>query len=135
MSDATFRIDDWGRTGADGKPRALHIREAMESIDFERGPVDPITPRVEPLAGGGRRALLSQSAYFALERLDLTQVTAVGRRDRFTILMALNGRCVIRHGQDSVPLEFGQTLLLPAALGPCEILPRGGVALLSCVVP
>ena len=25
MSDATFRIDDWGRLGDDGKPRPLHI--------------------------------------------------------------------------------------------------------------
>jgi mannose-6-phosphate isomerase len=133
-SDATFRIYDWGRTGADGKPRALHIREALESIDFERGPVDPITPRVEPM-GGGQRALLSRSAYFALERLDLTHVTAVGRRDRFTILMALEGRCLIRHGSDSTSLELGQTSLLPASLGPCEIEPRGGVQLLSCVVP
>ena len=45
MSDATFRIYDWGRKGPDGKPRPLHLREAMESIDFDRGPVDPITPR------------------------------------------------------------------------------------------
>ena len=26
MSDATFRVDDWGRLGDDGKPRPLHIR-------------------------------------------------------------------------------------------------------------
>src|SRR5262249_25161238 len=32
MSDATFRIYDWGRVGSDGKPRTLHLREAMESI-------------------------------------------------------------------------------------------------------
>ena len=35
MSDATFRIDDWGRLGDDGKPRPLHISQSMESIDFE----------------------------------------------------------------------------------------------------
>ena len=53
MSDATFRIYDWGRLGTDGKPRPLHIREAMESIDFERGPVDPITPEAEPITAAG----------------------------------------------------------------------------------
>ena len=44
MSDATFRIYDWGRKGTDGKPRQLHLRESMESIDFDRGPVGPIAP-------------------------------------------------------------------------------------------
>ncbi len=44
MSDATFRVYDWGRVGADGRPRELHIREALESIDFSRGPVNPMIP-------------------------------------------------------------------------------------------
>jgi mannose-6-phosphate isomerase len=135
MSDATFRVYDWGRTGADGKPRALHIPEALEAIDFERGPVEPIVPRIEPMAGGGERRRLSRSVYFALEQLDLTQAAAVGQFDRFTILMGLGGRCDIHDGQDWTSLEFGQTLLLPAALGPCEIVPRGSARVLSCVVP
>ncbi len=135
MSDATFRIDDWGRVGPDGKPRQLHLRAALESINFQRGPVNPIGALIEPIAGNGRRERLSSSAYFALERLDVTQPTPVGRDDRFTILMGLDGRCDIRKGGESTPLEFGQTVLLPAALGPCEIVPTGRVSVLSCVVP
>jgi mannose-6-phosphate isomerase len=34
-SDTTYRVFDWNRTGLDGKPRALHVRESLESIDFE----------------------------------------------------------------------------------------------------
>src|SRR5207247_10362476 len=55
MSDATFRVFDWNRVGDDGTPRPLHIREAMESIDFDRGPVNPITPDPEEMPGGGVR--------------------------------------------------------------------------------
>ena len=44
MSDATFRVFDWGRVGPDGRPRELHISEAMESTDFARGPVNPLIP-------------------------------------------------------------------------------------------
>ena len=69
MSDATFRIYDWGRMGPDGKPRQLHFSEALESIDFDRGPVGPITPGHEPIDGGGTRERLARSPYFALERL------------------------------------------------------------------
>ena len=78
MSDATFRIYDWGRKGPDGKPRPLHLQEAMESIDFERGPVGPITPLAQPIAGGGTRERLARSPYFAMERLSLIQPTIVG---------------------------------------------------------
>ncbi len=135
MSDATFRIYDWGRVGADGKPRPLHLREAMESIDFERGPVNPIKPAAEPIASDGAREKLSRSAYFALERLTLHLPTAVGQHDRFTILMGLEGSADVGHGGEHVRLEFGQTVLLPAALGPCEIVPLNQARVLTCVVP
>ncbi len=41
-SDLTFRVDDWNRLGTDGKPRELHIDQAMKCIDFKSGPVDPV---------------------------------------------------------------------------------------------
>jgi mannose-6-phosphate isomerase len=33
-SDTTYRVFDWNRVGLDGKPRALHVQESMQSIDF-----------------------------------------------------------------------------------------------------
>jgi mannose-6-phosphate isomerase len=135
MSDATFRIYDWGRTGPDGKPRQLHLAEAMESIDFERGPVGPIRPVAERIAGGGTRERLARSHYFAIERLTFVQPALVGDPERFTILMGLKGRSNIEHSGNIVPLEFGQTLLLPSAVGQCEIAPDGEASVLTCVVP
>jgi mannose-6-phosphate isomerase len=134
-SDATFRVYDWGRVGPDGKPRPLHIREALESINFERGPVNPIMPQAEQGSGGVLRERLSRSDYFALERLTLSQPATVGYHDRFTVLMGLEGKAEIRHGAESVGLDFGQTLLLPAALGSCVIVPRDHARILACVVP
>jgi mannose-6-phosphate isomerase len=137
MSDATFRVHDWGRVGPDGKPRALHPAEALESTDFEAGPVDPLTPTPEP-CDGGTRERLARCPYFALERLTLDGPSRVGRGDRFTVVVGLGGSAEIRGGGggEAVPLEFGRTLLLPASAGPCEVLPRaGGAVLLTCVVP
>jgi mannose-6-phosphate isomerase len=34
-SDTTYRVFDWNRLGLDGKPRQLHLRESLESIDFQ----------------------------------------------------------------------------------------------------
>lgn len=33
-SDTTYRLHDWGRVGLDGRPRPLHVYEALESVDF-----------------------------------------------------------------------------------------------------
>jgi mannose-6-phosphate isomerase len=135
MSDATFRVHDWGRVGPDGKPRALHLAEALEATDFERGPVDPLVAEPEPLPGGKWEALAACN-YFRLTRLLLNGQSMIGLTDRFTIVLGLGGAAEVRHNGESFPIEFGETLLLPAALGPCVVIPRDHEAtLLTCVVP
>jgi mannose-6-phosphate isomerase len=134
MSDATFRVHDWGRLGADGRPRRLHLAEALESTDFEAGPVNPMEARPEPIEAGTRERLAS-CPYFALERLRVRRPLEVGDDERFTILLGLGGEAEVRHGGTATRLSFGQTLLLPSALGACELVPRGESVILTCVVP
>ena len=33
-SDTTFRLYDWNRVGADGRPRELHVAKSLEAIDY-----------------------------------------------------------------------------------------------------
>ena len=33
-SDTTFRLYDWNRVGKDGKPRELHVAQALKAIDY-----------------------------------------------------------------------------------------------------
>jgi mannose-6-phosphate isomerase len=134
MSDATFRLYDWDRVGHDGKPRQLHVAESLESIDFESGPIFPTEPTAEPTPGGTVERL-SRSDYFCLDRLTLTGSTAVGEPDRFTILLGIDGEVEVCSGEVTVTLGLGQTLLLPASIGACEVTPRGVATLLTCVVP
>lgn len=136
MSDATFRVYDWGRVGADGKPRPLHIAEAIESTNYDAGPVNPLPPRSEPVDGGVRERL-ADSPYFALERLCLEGRAPIGSSERFTILLGLGGTAEVWHNGAGARLGFGQTLLLPAALGECAIAPAGAgeATVLSSVVP
>ena len=48
-SDTTYRVDDWGRKDEQGKSRALHVKEALESIQWSD--VEPafVQPRGERL--------------------------------------------------------------------------------------
>jgi mannose-6-phosphate isomerase len=134
MSDATFRVHDWGRVGAGGLPRTLHKAEALESTDFSRGPVDPMQVVTEPFEGGLRERL-ARCPYFALERSKLSQPALVGSRERFTLILCLEGHCDIRYEAQDFALGLGQTRLLPAALGTCQVRPRGQATVLTCVIP
>jgi mannose-6-phosphate isomerase len=134
-SDATFRVFDWGRLGPDGKPRKLHIAEALASTDYQAGPVAPVVPQREPFAGGVRERL-SRCDHFDLERLRFSGQVQVGSFERFTIVIALAEAVDVIHGGNRYPLGFGQTCLLPALLGPCELTASGGEAcVLTCVAP
>jgi len=42
-SNTTFRLYDWGRVGADGKPRTLHVKEALAAMDVSLPPPTPKT--------------------------------------------------------------------------------------------
>ncbi len=126
-SDATFRVYDWGRLGPDGQPRPLHVAEALASIDFAAGPIDPTRPDSVPCPGG-RRELLARCPYFAIERRRIEAPTVVGTPERFTALVGLSGRAEVRSRSGNAALEKGQTVLLPAALGPCELAAIGGPA-------
>lgn len=144
MSDTTFRIFDWNRTGPDGKPREVHIPQALEVTDFARGPVDPWKSEESPIEGGGTRRPLARCPYFALERIrggfKEDSPIAVGRseRDRFTILIVTEGFAELESPFGSIALRYGQTVLLPASLGACTVRPVGQspyFEILTCIVP
>ena len=40
-SNTTFRLYDWGRVGADGKPRQLHVREGFAAMNLSLPPPVP----------------------------------------------------------------------------------------------
>src|SRR5687767_11353350 len=41
-SDTTYRVFDWNRVDAHGKPRQLHVKESLECIDFEDFEPEPV---------------------------------------------------------------------------------------------
>ena len=138
MSDATFRVFDWGRVGPDGLPRKLHPAESLESTNFEAGPVDPLAVHPEPLDGGVREPL-SHCDFFQLTRFRIEQDKSakIGQADRFTIVIGLEGKGVIHSEGHDYPFGLGETMLLPASVGSVEV--RGdsatGAVFLTCIVP
>jgi len=134
-SDATFRVFDWNRVDASGRPRELHVEKALRCIDFERGPVDPIDPAALVLEDGDVREPLARCRYFELERWTIESPAEIGRDDRFTILMVLDGEATVKGEGGDVPARKGETVLLPASAGPAMIVPAGRAVVLACQQP
>lgn len=141
MSDATFRVDDWGRVGPDGRPRQLHLAEALEATDFERGPVGPWVPRPVPTGNPAvQHEELARCPYFEINRWQLHACVDLGDADyaRFTVLIILSGEVEVQSAySNTLKAGRGTTVLLPAAAGACRVTPVGPetAELLACGVP
>ena len=62
-SDTTYRVFDWNRLDAGGKPRELHVAKSLESIDFEDFEPGLIEPAVREANGVGVRSLVDDSLF------------------------------------------------------------------------
>ena len=75
-SDTTYRVHDWGRVGADGKPRALHIDKALDVSNFGQPAAGIVQPRPISEAAGVARRELVRNRYFVVEEMVLSPGSA-----------------------------------------------------------
>ena len=115
-SDTTFRVHDWDRVGLDGHPRELHVREALDSIDFSDFEPGIIQSRLARQNGFDMRTLVDH----ALFRVDLVAGHAPGEvrlpSSRPRVLAAVGGSLRISGNAVSVTLRGGDFCLLPATV-------------------
>lgn len=92
-SNITYRVYDYGRKGADGKPRQLHIQEALEVAALE--PVDTTPP-------GKEDGVLVDCPYFRIEEMEIPgEIVLNVPGDRFCHSFCLEGSVALS-GQDCV---------------------------------
>ena len=132
-SDLTFRLHDWGRLGVDGKPRMLHVEEALRCIDFERGPVNAVAP--VPVGSEGTGEELVRCERFVIRRHTSQSETPIPGDDRFHIVMMLEGSAELRAGSASTLLQRGRTVLLPAARDAASLTPADECVFLDVFLP
>jgi mannose-6-phosphate isomerase len=130
-SDTTFRLFDWNRVDASGKPRTLHVEQSLAVIDYAAGPVAPQTPRdVEP---GVER--LVECDKFVLDRREVASPITIGGDGRFHLLAVVEGAVEAADDPVGSPLARGMCALVPAAAGPIEFSPQGRAVLLDVYLP
>jgi len=132
-SDLTYRLYDWRRSDASGKPRPLHIDKAALAIHFgssHEGAVPP--PRLADGASG--RALLASCPHFAAE---LVRVCGAWERtvagETFHIVLVTAGALSFSMGDEETVVAPGQALLVPGSAP--SFAARGKGILLDCYIP
>jgi mannose-6-phosphate isomerase len=119
-SDTTYRVSDWGRLGADGKPRALHVDQAMASINF----TDRTNPRIVGVvdtAGHNRKfPIVNRCPFFKVDDLRLAEDWPDHTDSAsFHLLTAINRPIHVlgREKECQVEVDTGRTCLIPANFG------------------
>jgi len=143
-SDTTYRLFDWNRPGLGGKPRDLHVSEAIRSTDFSGPGNDIVTPRPISDDGRYRRTCRVECPAFVVEEHEIlglvTFETERRGRDQWHVVFVLDGEgtmSAFRRGGEPLFFAPGDSLLLPAEHERYEIEPRAGrtVRLLSACRP
>jgi mannose-6-phosphate isomerase len=128
-SDATFRLFDWNRVDSEGKPRALHIEEALASIHWQQGAVDPI--RVNGNLSNGRQRLLA-CPYFEIDWLRAAKTLTLGGLGRMQALIVAQGHGHFPNGEFAMP---GDVWILPAAMPEQTLQLEQNLSALLCTLP
>jgi mannose-6-phosphate isomerase len=134
-SDLTYRVYDYGRLDARGKPRELHIQKALEVINFgpsAGGKIPPLELQAKP----GKDTLLAACAYFAAERWDLKSTLQMQScTDHFELLVILQGTGYIQWQGSSVAYRPGECWLIPASLGKFTVQLEQSSTLIRSYIP
>lgn len=134
-SDLTYRVYDYGRVDAHGKPRELHIEKALDVIEFGR-PVRAKASRIHLRGHGMENSLLSACRYFATERWKITAlVEAHSDPEHFDLLVILTGSGDFAWESAPATYQSGECWLVPAGLETFSVKPNEPSKILRAYVP
>lgn len=115
-SNTTYRVSDYGRLGADGKPRPLHIDKAVA--------VTNTCPPKEAYGNVGELTLypfglvrnLAECEFFTADLLSLNGNAGMCEKDSFLSLLVIDGSAVLSYPEGNIRLKKGDSLFIPAGL-------------------
>jgi mannose-6-phosphate isomerase len=120
-SDTTYRVFDWNRVDASGKPRDLHVAQSLASIDFADFEPDLIRSGFES-HGPLRIQPLVDDPLFRVRVCELAvQTTVALPLASFQILGVVGGELKVKAESGDAVLKPGQFCLLPASLRVVEV--------------
>ncbi len=134
-SDLTYRLDDFGRFGLDGKPRPLHWDKGLDVVRAEL-PAYRNLPRLEFRESYGLRRYVLACRFFAVEELTLRRLGSFeGRPERVEVFSVLAGEGRVETAAGWLAYRTGDTWLIPPATREYRLVPIEMTRLLRIYVP
>ena len=103
-SNVTYRVYDYGRVGADGKPRALHIRQALDVTELTPPKAQDFGPH------------LGQCEYFTVDGREGSWGEEACEKS-FVSLLFVEGEGSVSCGGETLAVKKGDSVFLPAGSG------------------
>lgn len=120
-SNTTYRVYDYGRVGADGRPRELHIEKAIDVTELKPAPEQRVFPSVKlkGKSSGTVMTILADCDYFTAAKAELNEscfeVTADERS--FSHILVVDGFGELDCGEEIIRLSKGSSIFFPAGSG------------------
>ncbi len=115
-SNTTYRVYDYGRIGADGKPRELHVEKALDVTNLTPVKLQECYPK------GSITQLLAHCDYFYTSCTESEGYCHIDSDDTsFVHFLILEGDAVLTAGDFSIPLKKGTSVFVPAGTSACRI--------------
>lgn len=117
-SNSTYRVYDYGRVGADGKPRELHIQKAVDVSKTEPAKYE-IKPFGEKIKiEGGASQILTECDLFTVTKYNVNSEIKLFADERsFNHILVTNGSGKINYTE----FKKGDSFFIPASFGEYKI--------------
>jgi len=126
-SDTTYRVYDWNRVGLDGKPRDLHVEQALDVIDFSPPAGDLAEGSAVDSPPGVDVVSYIDGPRFVFERLTVKEEAVLASpKGRFSELVCIGGAGQVAGSGGEEDVSLGVSLLVPAAVDELTLRPGGG---------
>lgn len=124
-SDTTYRVYDYNRVGADGKPRELHINKALDVTSLTPVKLNDKQFKIKKYEGY-LVTNLSTCEYFTVDILNIdTNAKLIADETSFHNLLVIEGNFEI----NDLNAKKGDSLFIPANLGEYNIVGKGKIIL------
>lgn len=115
-SNTTYRIYDYGRLGNDGKPRELHVSDAVEVTKLEKYSQPDFCKGAELY--NNSKKLLADCPLFKVWKLDVDgEFSGNSDENSFVSLLIMDGDGILECCNENISIKKGDSIFIPANAG------------------
>lgn len=113
-SNTTYRVSDYGRLGADGKPRELHVEKALEVTELSLPKLPYGCTGTVKTTGYGEVRELACCEFFTSKLVSLNGNADFESPESFISILLLDGNAELTWQSGNLKLKKGDSVFIPA---------------------